>query len=110
MSQKKFEVIFAPSAEKDLTHLPTAIALQIVRDIKCYLETSPFPLGKPRIKKIVGYEPPCYRLRSGDYRAYYFVLSGQRVVVASIVHKKVGEKILKRLKKERKKERKRVTP
>ena len=76
--------------------LETEDGLQLARDIKNYLETSPLPFGKTRIKKLTGFDPPVYRLRSGDFRAYYRVLS-KNVVILAITHKKDSEKFLKRL-------------
>lgn len=97
MEPKKFKVIFSPSAERDIEKLEADDAIQLVRDIKTYLETSPLPIGKTRIKKLSGYKPPLYRLRSGGFRAYYQIHS-QEVIVLALTHKKDSEKILKRLK------------
>ena len=77
--------------------LPAPDALQLARDIKAYLEPSPLPYGKSRIKKLTGFTPPLYRLRSGDLRAYYRISSGE-VVILAITQRKDSEKILKKLK------------
>ena len=87
MEVKKFSVIFSPPARREIERLETDCALQLVRDIKSYLETSPLPFGKNRVKRISGYNPPLYRLRSGDFRAYYRILSG-KVIILAITHKK----------------------
>jgi len=71
-------------------------AIQIAQDIKTYLETSPFPFGKTRIKKLTGFTPPLYRLRSGDFRAYYRI-SSRDVVILAITHKKDSENFLKKM-------------
>jgi mRNA-degrading endonuclease RelE of RelBE toxin-antitoxin system len=94
---KKYKIIFSPSSERDIERFEADVALQLVKDIKTYLETSPLPFGKSRIKKLTGYNPPMYRLRSGDYRAYYRILPGE-VVILAITQKKDSEKILKKLK------------
>lgn len=96
MEQKRFRVIFSPAAQQQMEDLETEDALQLTKDIKSYLETSPLPFGKTRIKKLTGYDPPVYRLRSGDFRVYYRVLS-KNVVILAITHKKDSEKFLKRL-------------
>lgn len=97
MEPKRFNVIFGPSARREIERLEADDAVQLARDIKTYLETSPLPLGKSRIKKMTGYNPPLYRLRSGDFRAYYRILF-QDIVILAITHKKDSEKILKKLK------------
>lgn len=97
MDPKKHKIIFSPSSERDIERLEVDVALQLVKDIKTYLETNPLPFGKSRIKKLTGYNPPLYRLRSGAYRAYYRILAGE-VVILAITHKKDSEKILKKLK------------
>jgi mRNA-degrading endonuclease RelE of RelBE toxin-antitoxin system len=94
---KKFDVLFSPAAQRDIEQLETADALQLTRDIKTFLETSPLPFGKTRTKKLSGYRPPLYRLRSGDFRAYYRI-HAREVVILTITHKKDSEKILKKLK------------
>ena len=95
--QKKFKVIFSPPALREIERLETDTAIQLAKDIKSYLETSPLPIGKSRIKKLTGYNPPLYRLRSGDFRAYYRILPDS-VVILAITHKKESEKFLKRMK------------
>jgi mRNA-degrading endonuclease RelE of RelBE toxin-antitoxin system len=92
---RKFKVVFSPSAEKQIEGLETDDAIQLAKDIEAYLETSPLPLGKPRIKKLTGFEPPLYRLRSGDFRAYYRIISG-KVVILAITNKKDSDKFLNR--------------
>jgi len=94
--QKRFRVIFSPPAQREIEGVETNTALQLVKDIKTYLEAFPFPFGKNRIKKMSGYNPPLYRLRSGDFRAYYRILSGN-VIILVITHKKDAEKLLKKL-------------
>jgi mRNA-degrading endonuclease RelE of RelBE toxin-antitoxin system len=94
--QKKFRVIFSPQAQREIERLETNDALQLAKDIKSYLETFPLPFGKSRIKKISSYKPPLYRLRSGDFRAYYRILSDD-VIILAITHKKDAEKLLKKL-------------
>ena len=94
--QKRFRVIFSPQAQREIERLETNDALQLAKDIKSYLETSPLPFGKSRIKKISGYNPPLYRLRSGDFRAYYRILS-DNVIILAVTNKKDAEKLLKKL-------------
>lgn len=96
MEAKRFEVSISPPAQREIEGLEINVALQLARDIKSYLETSPLPFGKKRIKKLTGFIPPVYRLRSGDFRIYYRVLS-KEVVILAVTHKKDSEKFLKKL-------------
>lgn len=97
MEPQKHKIIFGPSAERDIERFDIAASPQLVKDIKNYLETNPLPFGKSRIKKLVGYNPPLYRLRSGDCRAYYRIMP-DAVVVLAVTNKKDSEKILKKIK------------
>ena len=95
MEEKKFKVRFSPSAQREIEGYEAEDALQLVKDVKRYLESSPLPFGKTRIKKLTGFIPPLYRLRSGDFRVYYRIVS-EEVVILAITHKKDSEKFLKK--------------
>ncbi len=95
MEQKRYELIFSSSAQKDIERLEVDKALQLTTDIKTYLETSPFPFGKTRIKRLTNFDPPLYRLRSGDFRIYYRIHQ-KKVIILAITHKKDSEKFLKK--------------
>jgi mRNA-degrading endonuclease RelE of RelBE toxin-antitoxin system len=107
VSVKKGKVILAPSAERDLRALEQAYARELCRDMVSYLETNPFPIGKPRIKRLSGFSPPLYRLRSGDFRAYYRIREGE-VIILAIRKRKDSEQFLKKIKEERRLYRKRL--
>jgi len=96
VEEKKFRVIFSPSSEREMEGFEIDDALQLAKDIKSYLETSPLPFGKTRIKKIIGIVPPLYRLRSGYFRVYYRIIS-KEVIILAITHKKDSEKFLRKL-------------
>ena len=96
MEEKEFKILFSPSAQRDLEKLEVNQALQLAKNIKSYLEISPLPFGKPRTKKLTGFQPPLYRLRSGDFRAYYRILK-KEVIILAITHRKDSEKVLKKL-------------
>ena len=96
MEEKKFKVRFSPSAQREIEGYEAEDALQLVKDVKRYLESSPLPFGKTRIKKLTGFIPPLYRLRSGDFRVYYRIVS-KEVVILAITHKKDSEKFLKKV-------------
>jgi len=94
--EKRLKVVFAPAAVRDVESLEVDEAVPLVRDIRVYLETRPIPIGKPRIRKLAGYDPPLYRLRSGDFRAYYRI-RGDEVVVLAVTRRKDSAKRLKRV-------------
>ena len=96
--KNKFWVILSPPAQRELESFETDDALRIAKDIKTYLEISPLPFGKSRIKKLTGFHPPLYRLRSGDFRVYYRIISTD-VVILAVIRKKDSGKALKKLKK-----------
>jgi mRNA-degrading endonuclease RelE of RelBE toxin-antitoxin system len=96
VKEESFKVILSESAERDIQNLEAEHALRLVKDIKTYLEKSPLPFGKTRIKKLSGFKPPLYRIRSGDFRAYYRIIS-RDVVILAITHKKDSEKYLRKL-------------
>ncbi len=96
VEEERFEVIFSESAQRDIKNLEAEDALRLVKDIKSYLEKSPLAFGKARIKKLSGFKPPLYRVRSGHFRAYYRIISSD-VVILAITHKKDSEKYLRKL-------------
>ncbi len=96
MREKRFRVVFSPAAVRDIEAIETGTAIRIVRDIKAYLELRPIPIGKSRIKKMSGFEPALFRIRSGDFRAYYRICD-EEVVVLAVTHRKDSDKRLKRI-------------
>ena len=106
MREKRLKVVFAPAAVRDIEGLETAEAISLVEDIQAYLETRPIPIGKSRTKKLSGFEPPLYRLRSGDFRAYYRI-HGDEVVILAVTRRKDSDKRLKRISEKRRRYRRR---
>ena len=96
MREKRLKVIFSPAAARDIEGLETAAAIPLVKDVQSYLEVRPIPIGKSRIKKLAGFHPPLFRLRSGDFRAYYRIC-GDEVVVLAVTRRKDSDKRLKRI-------------
>lgn len=94
--RKKYKIVYSKSAQHEIERLEIDDALQVAGDIGAYLESSPFPFGKTRIKKLTGFSPPLYRLRSGNFRVYYRIVSGE-VVILAVTHKKDSEKLIKKL-------------
>ena len=96
MREKRLKVAFAPAAVRDVESLAEEEAIPLIGDIRSSLETRPIPIGKSRIKKLSGYDPPLYRLRNGDFRAYYRIV-GNEVVVLAVPRRKDSAKRLKRI-------------
>lgn len=100
MREKRLKVVFSPAAVRDVESLEEGAAVALVKDIQADLETRPIPIGKPRIKKLTGFEPPLYRMRSGDFRAYYRICE-REVVVLAVTNRKDSDKRLKRISEDR---------
>jgi mRNA-degrading endonuclease RelE of RelBE toxin-antitoxin system len=100
MRKKRLRVVFSPAAVRDVEGLDAVSAVPLVKDIQAYLETRPVPFGTSRIKKLAGFDPPLYRLRSGDFRAYYRI-GGAEVIVLAVTRRKDSAKRLKRIAEER---------
>ena len=96
MREKRLKVVFSPAAARDIEGLETAVTIPLVKDIQSYLEVRPIPIGKSRIKKLVGFDPPLFRLQSGDFRAYYRIC-GDAVVILAVTRRKDSDKRLKRI-------------
>jgi len=95
-SQKQFRIEFSAGAERDLDALPIDIQRAVLSESALRLKSEPYREIKTRIKRLTGIIPPIYRLRIGDYRAYYRILE-DRVVFLAILHKKDSERWLKRV-------------
>jgi mRNA-degrading endonuclease RelE of RelBE toxin-antitoxin system len=93
---EKFRIVYSAAARADLERLDPDDAIQIVTDVATHLSDSPLPIGKTRLKRLSGFTPPLYRLRSGDFRAYYR-MHGTEVVILRVTDRKDAEKLLKRL-------------
>ena len=92
---RRFSIEVSPHAERDLAKLPSAIARLILEELRARLSTEPIREIKTRVKRLIGFSPPLYRLRVGDYRVYYRVTL-QHVVALGIFHKKNSDRWLKR--------------
>ena len=95
-AQKDFCVELGTGTERDLGALPADVQRAVLAEIARRLKTEPYREIKSRIKRLTGIIPPLYRLRVGDYRAYYRILE-ERVIVLAILHKKDSERWLKRV-------------
>jgi len=90
----RFQVVLAQHAVDDLKEISKELKEQIHRDLED-LQTNPLPPGT-QIKRLKGFRPPVYRLRSGDFRVLYHI-RGQAVTVLRVVDRKLLERVIKRL-------------
>jgi mRNA interferase RelE/StbE len=89
-----FTVQLARSAVGDLDAIPDRLRSQIVETIKSLVD-NPLPTGGG-VKKLKGFKPPLYRLRSGDYRVLYRIQRSS-VQIMRIIDRKELERTIKRL-------------
>jgi mRNA interferase RelE/StbE len=90
----RFQVVLTQHAVEDLKEISKELKEQIHRDLET-LQTSPLPSGI-QIKRLKGFRPPVYRLRSGNFRVLYHI-RGQVVTVLRVVDRKLLERVIKRL-------------
>jgi mRNA-degrading endonuclease RelE of RelBE toxin-antitoxin system len=91
----KFQVVLTEHAISDIEGIQKELRAHIHQDI-LGLQSAPFPAGK-RIKRLKGFRPPVYRLRSGNFRVLYHI-HGDTVTILRVIDKKILERVIKRLK------------
>ena len=79
----------------DLKDISKEFRDKIHQDLKT-LESAPFPFGT-HFKRVRGFRPPVYRLRSGDFRVLYHIQENT-VTILRVIDRKLLERILRRLK------------
>ncbi len=89
VDQKTFQIELGKGSERDLEWLPHGVKRTVLLEIQKWLTRNPFQQRKTRIKRLSGYVPPLYRLRIGDYRAYYRIIENQ-VAILAICTKKIA--------------------
>jgi mRNA-degrading endonuclease RelE of RelBE toxin-antitoxin system len=94
VSTGKFRIELQKQAHRDLEALGKEERPSVLEQIQRYLSTTPFLPIKTRIKKMTRFNPTLYRLRIGDFRAYYRIYQ-QTVIILAILHKNETKKWLK---------------
>src|SRR5262245_66021854 len=94
-AQNEFRIELSAGAEKDLGALPTNIQRAVLLEINLRLRSEPYREIKTRIKRLTGRVALLYRLRVGDYRAYYRNLKDRGVVLV-MLHEKDTDRRPKR--------------
>ena len=89
-----FAVQMTGSAIDDLQDIRLRFRKQIVAAIK-KLSANPLVSGTG-VKKLKGFKPPLYRLRSGDYRILYRI-EGGTITIMRLIDRKELEKTIRRL-------------
>ncbi len=92
--RQTFRIELSGGAERDLEQLPREVQRTVLLEVQRWLTTRPFQERKTRLKRLTGFIPSLYRLRIGDYRAYYRIIA-DRVVLLAILHKKDSDRWLK---------------
>jgi len=83
-----YEIVLKPSAVADMDGLRKRDATRIADAMEKHLQHEPRKVSKSRIKRLRGIRNPDYRLRIGDYRAFYAVDDEAcRVEVLRVMHK-----------------------
>ena len=82
-------------AADDLKDISKEFRDKIHQDLKT-LDSAPFPFAT-YIKRLRGFKPPVYRLRSGDFRVLYHIQENN-VTILRVIDRKLLERVLKRLK------------
>jgi mRNA interferase RelE/StbE len=90
-----FNIQLTKTGSGDLDSIPDDLRRKILQDINI-LSTNPFLFGS-NAKKLRGFKPPLYRLRSGDYRVLYRV-KDEIVTIMRVIDRKDLERIIKRIK------------
>ena len=90
----KFQVVLSEHAISDIEGIPKEPRAHIHQDLT-ELESAPFPAGN-RIKRLRGFRPPVYRLRSGNFRVLYHI-HWDTVTILRVIDRKILERVIKRL-------------
>lgn len=79
-----YTLIYHHAVKKDVSTIPAKMALKIRQAIENKITVSPFDCGVP----LRGALKSCYKLRVGDYRIIYDVLSDKKVLILIIAHRR----------------------
>ncbi len=95
----EYEIVLKRSAIADLDGMQKYYATQIADAMKKHLKHEPTKVSKTRIKRLRGISNPDYRLRIGEYRAFYTVdEEASQVEVLRVMHKNETQSYYKEMK------------
>ena len=89
-----FQVTLTEHAVADLGDIPKEFRDHIHQDIS-QLQYAPFPSGST-IKRLRGFKPPVYRLRSSNFRILYHIQVNV-VTILRVIDRKLLERAIRRL-------------
>jgi mRNA-degrading endonuclease RelE of RelBE toxin-antitoxin system len=92
---KTFDIHLTHSAVDDLNKISEKAKAKVIASIQ-KVSSNPFS-EKLQIKKLKGFKPSIYRLRSGDHRVLYRVQENI-IYIMRVLDRKDLERIIKRLK------------
>ena len=82
-----YEIVLKRSAIADMDRLRKYYATQVADGMEKHLQHEPIKISKTRIRRLRGISNPDYRLRIGEYRAFYNVdEEARRVEVLRVMH------------------------
>ena len=84
-----FELLYHPEVQKDLARFDKKLKKRIKATIENRLTVAPQQYGKPLRKTLKGY----WKLRVGDYRVVYKIMSKEVWILGIIHRKKVYERV-----------------
>jgi len=90
----KFHVALTEHAILELKDISRELRDQIHRDLR-NLKSAPFPSGT-YIKRLKGFRPPVYRLRSGNFRILYHIQESG-VTILRVIDRKLLDRAIKKL-------------
>lgn len=70
----RHEIVLTKEAKEDLARLVANDRAKVVEAIETHLRFEPEKISKSRIKRLVDYDWPRYRLRVDDLRVFYDVI------------------------------------
>lgn len=88
-----YDILLAPQAVEDLGRLRASDRATVQEALETHLRHEPTKVSRSRIKRLRGLAQPQYRLRIGDFRAFFDVV-GTEVRVLAIVAKQDADRWL----------------
>ena len=95
----RYEIIFAPEAIDDQSHLRANVRAEVRDAIEKHLRYEPTKVSRSRIKRLKGLARPQFRLRVGEVRVFYDVIENQVQILAIVSKSDAANWLIDRSKK-----------